>query len=300
MYLFGDLFSDYDSTLSSPSGALGMNNIVLSNGVYDSMLLSSDPTNYGKYSIDAWNAATAIYARFNGTLTGGNIDYQLSTIQSIRLKRREFGTNAWMTIFEKQVSTKDDLSFAFIDSFAKGNNTHYEYCAVPVVNSVEQSMDIVQIMSNFDGAIITDGVTSYHVLLDVSISGLTRNRQSGTIVTLNSRYPFVFYGGNANYDTGNFAATVLKIDPSTDYVDIAGSIKYCKEMTEWLTNGSTKILKHFDGREWIIQVNGNVTSDASEHPDKVKLSFDFIETGNIESSTDMYENGFINVNVEGS
>ena len=43
----------------------------------------------------------------------------------------------------------------------------------------------------------------------------------------------------------------------------------------------------YDGRAWLINVNGNVSYSDDEHPDKVEISFDFIETGDLNSSSDM-------------
>ena len=300
MNLFGELFSDYDAFSVAPSGGININSVVIGNGQFDSLLVSNSISDFGKFTLPDWNADTAILAKFDGSITGGNIDYKLGSIQYLRLKRREVGANNWITLYQKSVSVKEDLSFAYIDYYGKGRGTQYEYCTVPVVNGVEQSMDIVTVSSTFDGAVITDGETTYHVLFDASITSTTKNRNCGAIVTLNSKYPFVFFGSRANYDTGSFSATVLKTDSTNDSVDFDGSVAYRNELSEWLTNGSPKILKLYDGRIWMIEVNGNVTADSSEHPDKVKFSFDFIEIGSVESSSDMHSNGFINADIEGS
>lgn len=66
-------------------------------------------------------------------------------------------------------------------------------------------------------------------------------------------------------------------------------------MIDWLTNGSPKILKIEDGRIWMVVVSSDVKASNSEHPDKVTLSFDFTEVGNVNSNDDMLNNGFVNV-----
>ena len=40
----------------------------------------------------------------------------------------------------------------------------------------------------------------------------------------------------------------------------------------------------YDGRAWLMNVNGNITYSDDDHPDKVEISFNFVETGNLNDS----------------
>ena len=71
------------------------------------------------------------------------------------------------------------------------------------------------------------------------------------------------------------------------------SIDYRETFINWLTNKKPKALKMYDGRAWLMNVNGNVSYSDDEHPDKVEISFDFVETGDLNSSDDMKNAGLI-------
>ena len=69
---------------------------------------------------------------------------------------------------------------------------------------------------------------------------------------------------------------------------------------DFLCDGNPKILKHEDGRMWMVQITGTPSESESPHPDFPTTSFEWVEIGSAESSTMLYSNNFIDVNVEGS
>ena len=141
----------------------------------------------------------------------------------------------------------------------------YEYSVNYILkDGTELPYISASVVSSFCGALITDGKTSYHVFLDPKVTSTTRNRQSSIVTTLNSRFPYVFYGSKSNYDTGNFSGTIIKNNGVDDW-DFDNSYKYREDMKDWLTNGEAKIIKMEDGREWLVSVDGNVEEDESEH-----------------------------------
>lgn len=151
----------------------------------------------------------------------------------------------------------------------------------------------VNVVSEFEGAWLMDKDTSYYVGLEPKVTGVTRNQEAAVETTLSSKYPIVFYGSEANYYNGNFSGVIIKWDQSTDMFDFDGSVDYRETFIDWLTNKKPKVLKMYDGRAWLINVNGNVSYSDDEHPDKVEISFDFIETGDLNSSSDMKNAGLI-------
>lgn len=283
-----DILGDNVSSIKVLDAATSVS---IKNGVYDKIFLSSDPNNYKDDKME-WNDSTLIIANYDDKeLNGGNIGSLANQLYSMKLKRREIGRSNWVDLAGYIITDTDNLNFLYIDKYARGRGTEYEYAVTYVLkDGTELPYVSSNVISEFCGAILADAETSYHVFLDPSLTSVTRNRKSNVITTLNNRYPFIFIGGNSNYDSGTFSGTMIKNDGNNDW-DFDGSYRYREEMVDWLTNGEPKILKMEDGREWLMSVNGDVTEDNSEHVDKVSISFEFVQIGDYDSSDDLANNG---------
>lgn len=211
-----------------------------------------------------------------------------NSFDSIRVKRREAGKYDWITIYEKKItSSVEPILIVCYDKFARGRKTKYQYMAVPVLDEIEQVYTSTSTVSDFDGAWLMDKSTSYYVGLEPTVTNITRNQEASVETTLGSKYPIVFYGSEANYYSGNFSGVIIKWDRARDQFDFYGSVDYRETFINWLTNKKPKVLKMYDGRAWLMNVNGNVSYSDDEHPDKVEISFDFVETGDLNNGDDM-------------
>ncbi len=268
-----------------------MEGLSISNSKFDKIYLTTDTQNTSSSDFTS-NVDTVILTTFDDkTLEAGNIGSFGKRLRSMQLKRRENGRNEWTTLAGYTITDADHLNFSFADYFARGRNTEYEYCVTYVLDDgTELPYIMASTTSRFDGAVISDSTTSYHVLLDPKITNTTRNRESKVVTTLNGKYPYIFWGSESNYDSSNFSGTIIKND-GCDNWDFDGSYRYREDMINWLTNGAAKILKMSDGREWMMAVDGNVDVDNSEHLDKVSISFNFTQIGDFDSSDDLSNNG---------
>ena len=66
-----------------------------------------------------------------------------------------------------------------------------------------------------------------------------------------------------------------------------------------MNDGKPKIMKLSDGRIWMISTTDGLTEDNGEVEHYVHHSFNWVEIGDPESSSDLYNNNFIDVNLEG-
>lgn len=179
----------------------------------------------------------------------------------------------------------------YIDYYAIGRNSQYEYAVAPVANGIELGYVKTEVISDFDGAIITDGDKVYHILLEPKVESTEKVRSTSVIETMGNKYPYLFSGSEANYYTGHFSGVGIRFDNNMEDFDINGGNEFRDELSAWLTNSKAKLLKMWDGRRWLIGVNGNVSLSCSEHYDKGVLEFDFVELGDVEDERDMYNNG---------
>mgnify|MGYP004471547627 CR=1 FL=1 len=292
MFLGLDIFSD-SSAVELNKFSVVPSSFSLKNALFDEAFLSSDVTRFKSIDYE-WDSDVLIFATFDSqNLEAGNIGTLGDKIQSMQLRRREVGKKDWTALTAYPIYDTDHLNFSFVDYFARGRNTKYEYSVNYILkDGTELPYISASVVSEFCGAVISDSEKSYHIFLDPSITSTTRNRQSNVITTLNSKYPYVFFGSNSNYDSATFSGTVIRNEEG-DYWDFDGSYRYREELKDWLTNGEPKILKMEDGREWLMSVNGNIEEDCSEHIDKVKISFDFVQIGDYDNSDDLSSNGLI-------
>lgn len=192
------------------------------------------------------------------------------------------------------------VTIDFSDLYAAGRNAEYEYALSPVASGIELGYIKTTVKSSFDGAMLTDGKKIYRIMLEPKVESLNKVRSAAIVETMGNKYPYLFYGSEANYYTGSFSGVGIRFQHTDDSFDIEGGNAFRDELTSWLTNTNAKVLKMSDGREWLIGVNGNITVSCSEHIDKGMLEFEFVEIGSIESEYDMYNNGLSGFNPGGA
>ena len=188
----------------------------------------------------------------------------------------------------------------FTDLYAKGRNTEYEYALSPVANGIELGYIKTNVKSSFDGAMLTDGNKIYRIMLEPQVTSLSKVRSAALVETIGSKYPYMFFGSEANYYTGSFSGVGIRFHHENDSFDIDDGNNFRDELTKWLTDTNAKVLKMADGRAWLIGVNGNVTVSCSDHIDKGVVEFDFAEIGDLCDETDMYNNGLSGYNPGGA
>lgn len=201
-----------------------------------------------------------------------------------------------LTVFS---SDNGYVTIGFSDLYAAGRDTEYEYALSPVANGIELGYIKTTVKSSFDGAMLTDGQKTYRIMLEPKVESLNKVRSAAVVETMGNKYPYLFYGSEANYYTGSFSGVGIRFQHTDDSFDIDGGNAFRDELSAWLTDTNAKVLKMSDGREWLVGINGNVTVSCSEHVDKGTLEFEFIEIGSIESEADMYNNGLSSYNPGG-
>jgi hypothetical protein len=85
-------------------------------------------------------------------------------------------------------------------------------------------------------------------------------------------------------------------DCDFDFVDAA---RYRKEINKFLTEKQAIVLKDDRGSRWLVSVHNSIPQSQDGHPDNIVYNIDFIEVGDCDSTTDLYNAGLSDVNVEG-
>lgn len=293
MIFLGYAFAGGNYSLDpSPVIVNDITSVKIQNGIYDYLYSTLKDATYSTDVPSGWDFDTRLYAKFNGNLLGGNIDFALSEVSALRLKRRKYGDTAWTFLYEQTVSTSEDLSILYYDKTARAN-TKYEYTIVPVFGQVEGSFFTNTVTPEYQGVFITDGTTTFGTELDIAITE-KRTKPRNIITTINRKYPYVISNGSNNYDSGTISAQWLEYDSETDDWDVDNGHEFVKDLKDFLNNNSPKLIKYQDGRMWLAEISSSDITDSEDDAHlQVHTSFDFTEIGDCDSGSDLYNNGII-------
>ena len=272
------------------------NSLVIENGVFDHLYVTRSVEDQGE-DFPSWDYDTIMSADLDGSLRGGNISYMIRQISSIRIKRRRTGSYNWVTLFDVPVHEAKDLEFERYDRYA-ANGVGYEYALVPVVDNKEGYVNKNGITPHFVGCFLFEKEVGYSSDLELEKGTITRNGQSNTVVPLSGKYPVVIRNGDADYDSGQFKMMFLPRGSDGEYMT-EGAYEYREEIKIFLNNGRPKIMKLTDGRVWMVSITNGVTEDNDTIEGYVHHSFDWVEIGDPENSRVLYDNNFIDCDVEG-
>lgn len=241
-----------------------------------------------------WGWKTIMQAEYNDNLQAGSVDYSVELVSEIRLKRRKKGDLRWKTIYVKTTDTVDDFRFTYQDYLAAGN-TEYEYMLVPIIVGEEGAAQIKTIKSEFRDFYLMDKNQTFHIVLDAANS-FQYNIEGSAQTTISRKYPFIIRNGSVGYYSGTVNATFLELI-ECDW-DVENGATFRRTVDEFLANNNVKILKDWMGNIWMVSVFDVISQDSGDSPYLPVHSFNWTECGDAEDIGDLYDNGFINTELD--
>jgi len=294
IFLGYNFLRDAYSAQPTPSNLTNLTNIKIENGIYDHFNVTKDVSfSYTNVIPLEWTLSTKLNADFDNSINAGNIDYVISEISSIRVKRRIKGTFNWITLFDVPVNSVEDVDFTKND-FTNQSEIEYEYAIVPVIGNIEGEYSVSEIKSQFYGVFITDNEKSYKFSENVKYASNERVNLSAVYNPYGSKYPILVQNGNINYERGNLSGDVIVFDSSSN-IDRLETVNRLSNIKEFLKNKNAKILKDFNGNIWLIQLDGNIGSTYYSEIGMgiANVTFNWVEIGDVNSGKDLYKNGLI-------
>lgn len=295
---------DRNSLNYTPTNLNNIETLKLQNGIFNNLHATRNANFSGGIpkSATEWNYDTIMLALFENDLLAGNIRYSVDQVTDIRVKIREKGKFNWITIADIPIHSVEDFRFDIYYKYCRAKQD-YEVALIPVLDNIEGSININSIHSMFDGLFIVEKDKAYSTLLTANIS-LQKNKPTNYVQTINRKYPYVFNAGNNDFYTGSVEtefisnnSNLVKNDDINELVK--SSPQYREELMDFLTNGNAKILKLYDGRIWMINIINTPSEKSSDIPYLSGISFDWVEIGDTQSTNDLYDNNFIDINIEG-
>lgn len=298
MFFSGYNICGYNNSISAtPTNIQNINSIKLQNGYIDELYITKDTvTEYTTSIPQAWDISTILHALFNGNLDAGNVDFTIANTTDILIKRRKKGDFKWQTLYQIPVTNADDFDFTKYDKYAQ-SGIEYEYAIVPITNGAEGNYNINTIQSGFDGIYIIEKESVFSTIYNLVVN-TSKHSPRAVITTLKGKYPFVITNSDNNYYSGTVSGVFMRCGENSPEFYGKEGWKYRKDFEDFIMNGKPKILKHEDGRMWMISITGEPTESQGDHPYVPTTTFDFVEIGDYQSDEDMYENNFIDVGSE--
>lgn len=295
-FLNYNFFSDINALDNAPSNVEGINNVKLTNAIFEHFNVTQNINTEVNTNIPiAWDYDTILDANFENNLNAGNVDFLVEQISAIKIKRRVQGTFDWLTLATIPINSVNDLNFVFNDLLNK-NGVQYEYAFVPIIENVEGNYIIDTVFSQFNGVFIGDAQNIYKFLYEVEYGSNSRNQQVGIFEVLGQQYPVFVANGALSYESGSVTATILNDDyEKTGVIDRIAITQQKDIIKDFLTNKKAKILKDWNSNEWLCIVNSNinVTYKSNYGMGIPSIQFDWTQIGDASNQQDLYKNGIL-------
>lgn len=283
------------NALDPLSTDLVMTNTRISNAIFDHLNITKDVLKDFGVTFPSWDFDTILDCDFNGNINGGNVDFILDQIKSIRIKRRKTGEFNWVTLKEIPINSLDSLKFIERDNLSP-SGYEFDYSIVPVMSDdTEGDANITSILTKFDGVFICDTNTIMKLY-----SKITMNRTSmqsvGELQPIGSRYPILMHNSDVDYEKGTIGGTVLSSDfLDTKKVDPISIVDNTKGLISFLKNKKPKMIKDWNGNIWLVMITGNPTINTTASTGVNDISFEWTERGQYDNQSDLYINNFTEI-----
>lgn len=269
--------------------------IDLTHSIVDEMYVTGDIISEFDGTVPGdWTMNTHLHAAFNGNAMAGNVTYTEKVVQKVKLKKRIHGEFTWKTFKEIDIGSKEDFNVDFYDYYNPAN-TDIDYAYVAVIGGAETNTVSATVHSAFDSYFLCEKELCYPMILDASMQ-LTLNRQAATVQPMNRKYPITVINGAVNYYSGSLTATL--IERKKDGFDVDSGWAYRNRIDEFLSNGKPKILRDFEGNRWMVQIIDQIQRNANGHYQNVSQTFQWVECGDAGLVGDLYDNGFIDTEID--
>lgn len=221
---------------------------------------------------DSYRGGIEIKFTANGSLPSG--------VNKLLVKRKESKGSTWHTLITKTISKAEDLTFNAFDILVK-SNCNYDYVIdIYKGNTLYQSQLFDNIECWFDGMFVGNFEKQFFSFANCQ-TDTKRVTQVEYVTTLSGRTPYRVSNADTNYTTGTSRGLFFDLDsngnPTPDYDHV-----FSEDVVDFLTDGSSKILKTSDGQIWYVSIDEAVELPFHErYLGYNEIEFDWTEIGDV-------------------
>lgn len=295
--------SSGDTLISHAPDSSTISSMVIKNAVFDEIYITTDVINTSSFDgfiPDGWTFNTRFHARFKNDLYGGNVSFNEDLVELIRIKKRTSKDSKFQTIFEKPIKTNEDFALEFLDYLEPVGTVEYAY--VPVISGGENKYIISTVESRFNSCFLVERGKSYPIILDHNYTE-TVNYETSQVRPLGRKFPITIINGDTGYRSGEIEGTFIEF--ANEEVNVRDSFDYRHMLYDFLTNSRPKIFKDLDGNLMMVHVSSNLSESSRSYCYRgsngfyyVKSKFSFVESGDAYKAGDLFDNDFIDTDVD--
>lgn len=232
-----------------------------------------------KISVEIENNPIKAGIELKSTLTG----VTATDIDQVVILRQKVGTSIWDTVYDMDISSIDDLEFDLLDILAAGNEK-YNYSIDLKSNGTTVESQVFDIEEEcwFEGMLIGNFETQYLAPLDWQIN-CEKKTSVAYVNTLAGRTPYRVSNSDNNYYTGSASGLFMPIVDGKPVVEYNHA--YHKQVVDFLSDGTDKLLKTSDGQMWYVSVDDTITVPFDDgFKGRNMIEFNWTEIGDIPPS----------------
>lgn len=282
-----------------PTNTVNMKQVKIQNAIFEHIDITKNIRFDYTTELPKWDFDTIIDCDFEDGTGAGNVEFTLSQLSSIKIKRRKKGDFNWITVQEIPINSRADLNSIRRDYFIPSYE-EFEWALVPILNGVEGQYIIGSLTTEFNGVFISDVTKTFKLDKNVSYNSRSSVQSVGQITPLGRRYPVVIKNGNANYEIGTVSGMLLGEEyDDTHEINRKDISKQIDDFVNFLKNGNPKMLKDWNGNIWMLMIVGNpsVSYNNNYGMGIANVSFEWTEQGKYDNEDDLYDNGFIEIDI---
>jgi hypothetical protein len=288
--------------VGSPIEYTELTKVTLKNSIVDDIYMSKNIFTTIPDPIPEWGNDTILKATFeDGSISAGNVDWILSNVDNVKIKRRIKGEFDYVTIYKHEIREAPDLLFEYKDYWIP-SGLDVEYSFVTCVGDNEGSYYTAEVTTCFNGLFVSDGEKTMKLYSNYLISSSNTTQLIGMVQPYSSRYPVIIRNPNVNYRTVTIQGDILGLedDEGAFNYNVDQRYKIEKQKLEWdafLTNGKMKTVKDWNGNI----ILGGITTAPSYSYNQANtngiptMTFTITEQGQYNNQKDLYNLGFTNV-----
>lgn len=289
-----------DSLTASTVSSKPIDVLTIKNLIIDELFIISEIIDMSSDIPDDWTFNTDLHVLFDNNLYGGNVNFTVDIIDKIRIKKKTIYDTNYKTIYEKEINTEEDFNIELIDYFEPVGNISYAY--VPIISNAESEYITNDIESKFDSYFICNRDASYPIILDTGLT-ITETYENGTVKPIGRNYPIVIVNGNTGYKNFELSAKFIEINDCK--LDVKNAWSFRNTIHNFLKDGTAKILKDVFGNIYMTALNGDISDSQDSYTyyngellNAVDTSFSMVEIGNAYDVGDLYDNNFIDIDID--
>jgi len=295
MFVGTTFFCGKHTLLPPAINVTNIKSLSITDGKYDKLYLTSDTSETLDDIDSGWTYGTKLDANFEKDLEGGSIGFSVRNTDTIIIQTREKGAFDWKTIYTIDIKKNSDLNFIKNYPYSRNLSTN-EYKLISMINGIENSYVTTEEKTEFEGYFIVDKENIYGTIFNIELTDTIQNISVATLPLLNDRFPSVYTNADTNYTSGTTSGCWLKFDFEKNEADVEAGVMYRQEVMQWICNGKSKILKLEDGRIYLIKVVGQPSDTNEGHKDLRRITFDWVEIGDVNDVKTLYMNNLTDVN----